>query len=759
MKRKTFVILLIISVFSSHILAARQQHQHENKRKSTFVIQGTVKNMEMDPVENAVVLMPVPGVSVKTGESGGFEISGLNPGKYHIEVYAENHMDFISDSFHLKKDILDFEIILTKAITESVVVTATRTPKIYAEVPVRTEIITRRDIKQKQARNLAESLSLTTGIRVETNCHSCNFTQVRINGMEGKYSQILINNSPLFSSMVGVYGLEQIPSGMVDRIEIVKGGGSSLYGGNAVAGVINVITKEPQSNQTSVEVHQESIAGNPYTNIGFRTSLISEDGNTRGLLFADYKNRAPADFNEDQFSEVGLLKNTSFGIKFSNHFPRLNSKLRVGFFRINEERRGGDLFEKPPHEANLAEWIKSDLVEFSAEWDHYLRENLFYNLSASFLDAQRDSYYGTDKDLNAYGNTENPVLFLNGQVNFQAASHLLTLGAQFKKENIKDRALGYDRMIDDEYGEIGIFFQDDIKLSDTFSLLAGVRLSGHTLMDRLLMHPRMSLLTNLTSNISWRTSFSTGFRAPQIFDEDLHITQVGGEGMIIQNSPELKEESSYSFSSGFDFGKIVGQKQFQFSLEGFFTLLQDSFTLFKQENGTIENALVFERINGSDSKVYGVSLDFGYQQGNWFSFRAGWTFQKNQRDEPEPDFNSKYFFRTPESYGYAQISYTNSKLANLELSLQYTGNMKVPHYQGYIPEDRLETTSPFLVVNSKLNRPVPITSSYDIILFAGIDNLFNSYQPDLDKGMSRDSGYVYGPEKPRSFYAGLEFSF
>lgn len=760
MKHKSFIILLITTaLLSPFTLAQNQQHQHRHGKDNTFLIQGTVENMDEEPVSNAVVLIPELGISVQTDQSGRFKFTGLKRGNYHIEVYADDYMDFISDGFHLKKDKTHFNIILSKKLSEEVVVTATRTQKLYAEVPVKTEVITHRDIEQKQAQNLADSLSLTTGVRVENKCQNCNFTQVRINGLEGKYSQILINNSPVFSSMIGVYGLEQIPSEMLDRVEVVKGGGSSLYGGNAVAGVVNVITKEPQSNQTSVEMHQESLAGNPFTNVGFRSTLVSEGGNTKGFLFADFRKRAPVELNGDNFSELGKLKNTSFGLNLYNHFPNIKGRLKMGFFRIHEERRGGDLFEKPPHEAHLAEWVQSDLIEFSADWDHYLRQNLYYNLSFSFMDAKRDTYYGAHKDPNAYGSTKNPVLFLNSQVNYQADSHLFTLGAQFKGENLQDKALGYNRVIDDEYNELGVFFQDDVKMSETFSLLAGLRMSHHSMVEHFIFNPRMSLLVNLTSDLAWRTTFSTGFRAPQIFNEDLHITQVGGEGMIIENSPDLKEETSYSLSSGIDFGREMGQNLLQFSLEGFFTLLTDSFTLSKKEYDPRENALVFERINGPDSRVYGVSLDFGYKRGNRLNLSVGWTFQKSRRQKPEPDFHTKHFFRTPQSYGYARLNYINPRWVCVGVSAEYTGRMKVPHFAGYIPEDKLETTQPFLVVDAKIHRPFPVTSSYKVILFLGAYNIFDSYQPDLDRGVERDSGYVYGPAKPRSFYGGFEFSF
>jgi len=720
---------------------------------------GVVKSYEGYPIKGAVILMPEISQSTESDEAGLFEFLAVPPGKYHLEVYADGYMDFISDVFNLQESNETFNITLMKKISEEIVVTATRTPKLYAEVPVKTEVIDAREIEQMEASQLAESLALTTGVRVECNCQNCNFTQVRINGMEGKYSQILIDNSPIFSSMIGVYGLEQIPAEMLNRIEVVKGGGSALYGGNAVAGVINVLTKEPMENGTRLKLHQEATRGEPSTNFGVRSSLVSKEGNTKAFLFANYRNRQPVDISGDDISEIGKMRSTNFGLNFYRTFSKISGKLKLGFFRITEERRGGNKFNLPAHEADIAESIDSDLNGLSADWTHYITQRLYYSLSTSYVDANRKSYYGSEQDPNAYGMTKNPVLFLNGQMNYQLGGHIFSSGLQYKGERINDEALGYERMINDHYKELGFFLQDDVKLSKTFSLLAGLRLSKHSLIDNYILNPRVSLLVNLIKSLSWRTSFSTGFRAPQVFDEDLHITQVGGEGTLIENSLDLKQESSYSLSTGFDYGWQINSSTLQLSIEGFYTLLENTFVLQKKEFDPRENALVFERINGSKARVYGVSFDFGYRLGIALSLNTGWTFQRSHLDDPEPDFGATEFFRTPDSYGYVTLNYANEKIVNADISLEYTGSMKVPHFAGYIQSDRLETTDTFWAINAKLTKSIHLTQTNKFSLFVGIFNLLDSYQQDLDQGIYRDSGYVYGPSKPRSYYTGIEFSF
>jgi outer membrane receptor for ferrienterochelin and colicins len=700
---KFTILLIFIASFCCSFLHAQNQHrnqiQHRGGQPQLFSIKGKVVDWDADYVNKAVVLIPEIGKSVETDESGTFEFTQIPKGKYHIEVYAEGFLEYSSEVFFLNESKLKYNIVLSKLLTEQIVVTATRTPKLYAETPVRTDVISSRDIEMKSATNLAEALYQTSGVRVENDCQNCNFTQVRINGMEGKYSQILIDSSPVVSAMSGVYGLEQIPAEMLERIEIVKGGGSALYGGNAIAGVINVITKQPKENKIVLKLHQEAISGKPSTNFGFHSSLVSKDLNTKAFLFASYQNRDPVDLNDDSFSELGTISNTSFGLNFYNYFSKLDGNLKLSFFRIFEERRGGDLFEKPPHEASTAEWIKTDQIGISSEWNHSLSENIHYNLSLSFVDTDRNTYYGSHQDLNAYGTTKNPLLFVNGQLNYQAGNHVFSLGIQHKQDKIKDEATGYNRIIEATYYESGLFIQDDFKIGKACSLFTG---------------------------------------------------------MIITNSPDLKEETSFSLSSGLDYGRQSGQNVVQMSIEGFYNKLFNTFILHEVDR--TENARVLERINGLGSKVYGFSLEFGVVLGPILSLSSGWTFQQSWLDEPEPEFNSREFFRTPNTYGYASMSH-NNKLFKIELSLEYTGKMKAPHYAGYIKEDRLETTHPFWVMNTKLHKKINFAKNSSINVFFGIFNLLDSYQKDLDMGANRDSGYVYGPAKPRSFYAGFQFSF
>jgi outer membrane receptor for ferrienterochelin and colicins len=288
-------------------------------------------------------------------------------------------------------------------------------------------------------------------------------------------------------------------------------------------------------------------------------------------------------------------------------------------------------------------------------------------------------------------------------------------------------------------------------------LLVGARADKHSEIDQIIWSPRTSLVFNGIKNITLRASYSSGFRAPQVFDEDLHITQTGGEGMLIINSDDLKEEQSHSITLGIDFGLQKNGKLYQFSVGGFYNRLVDTFTL--REVDEIENARVFERFNSGGARVYGLEVEAGFILAGKFELSTGWTFQKSRYDEPEPDFNSEDFFRTPELYGHFRLDWHIFKNWELIANLNYTGSMKIPHFAGYIEEDKLEESNPFMVINLHINKKIGFNNGSVITLIASVLNILDDFQEDLDKGVFRDAGYVYGPRLPRTFRIGIKYNF
>jgi len=759
---KKLYLLIILSIFTVGLLLPTQESVKIDKNKYKKSIEGLVVDGDGNGVFDATVILIEKNIVVQTSRTGRFVIEFLGGGALHLEISKPGFLPHATEFFspgkkvHLKLP----RITLLTSPLEEVVVTGTATPKLYREAPVKTAVATKKTIEKKGAQNLADSLELFTGVRVENNCQNCNFTQVRLNGMEGKYTQILLNGLPVFSALAGVYGLEQIPAEMVEKIEVVKGGGSALYGGSAVAGVVNVMLKEPVHSGTVLSLQQGVIyQDTPDTLFNIHNDYVSKDLNSRASSFARYQRRDPMDYNDDGFSDMGELTSLAIGTNFSHFFPKINGKLNLNADVIYEDRRGGNLFDFPPHFADIAEAIRTHRIDAGIGWEQVFGKTAVLKLNQAFSYTKRNSYYGADQDPNAYGLTKNPVHYVDLTYNHIAFKrHDLLAGVSFRSDKLQDSAPAYDRYIDDIYTNWGFFVQDEMTVAkNVLNLLAGIRIDKHSEIGTVIPSPRLSLIFKGIKNLALRATYSTGFRAPQIFDEDLHITQTGGEGMLIVNSGDLKEERSNGFSAGLDFGRQSNGRVFSFSLGGFYTRLTDTFTL--REIASTDNARVFERFNGAGAKVYGLEVEAGLIIAGVLDLSTGWTFQRSRYDEPEPDFDSEDFFRTPEVYGFVRLDWELTRTIDIIADCSYTGSMKVPHYAGAIEADRLETSDPFFVIDLSVTKEIGFINGSRMTLTLTVLNVLDEYQQDLDRGMYRDAGYVYGPRLPRTFRIGLKYRF
>lgn len=733
----------------------------DNINIGLFFIEGFVIDEDKNGVADADVLIPEKSVAVKTKRNGYFIIPLSGGVRVHVEVYKTGFLPSSTQKFQVGKEktIKLPQITLYPSMLEEVVVTGTSTPKLYRETPVKTSVATASEIEKKGAVSLADSLEIMTGVRMENNCQNCNFTQVRINGMEGKYSQILIDGQPVISSLAGVYALEQIPANMIAKLEVVKGGGSALYGGNAVAGVVNVVLKEATRNASRLSFTQEAIHGAPNSIVNINNDFVAKESDTRASFFANFQKRDSMDYDDDGFSDLGELTNVSFGSNFSHYFNGINGKFKMNFSSIFEDRRGGNKLDFPEHMADIAESIRTRRTDLGLGWEQAFAKESILKFNVGYSLTKRKSYYGAQQDLNAWGQTSNPVFNANLLFNnFSLDKHSLLAGISFQADILDDRAPAYQRTIDETYSNYGVFVQDEMSMfSDDVTLLLGARADKHSKIESLIVSPRASLLYKGFRNFTLRATVSSGFRAPQVFDEDLHITQVNGEGQLIVNRAGLREEKSHSYTLGIDFGKQVFNKLYQFSLGAFYNRIHNAFTLMEIE--PLPNASVFERFNGAGAMVYGLEAEAGFKWAGIFEIFTGWTLQKSELDEPEPDFGCREIFRSPGLYGSVRVGWETFGLLDLHLEVNYTGSMKVPHFAGYIEEDILETTDPFWVVNLSANREIAVGKGRSFVLNASILNIFDRFQEDLDKGRLRDAGYVYGPRIPRTFRCGIKYNF
>ncbi len=705
---KQYILLLVLMVMGAGIHAYAED---VNPVKEGNVISGhVVEKGTENSLPYATILIVETGQGTVSNEDGEFRFKKVPAGKYTLRVQLLGYEtqekkvtvsnDFTVDVHFLMSD--------ESIMTDEVVVSANRNETSRKVAPVVVNVMNAKLFESVNSTDLAKSLNYQSGLRVENNCQNCGFPQVRINGLEGPYSQILINSRPVVSALSGVYGLEQIPVNMIERVEVVRGGGSALFGANAVGGTINIITKDPINNSFQVSSTMSNMNGKVWEQyMGANASLVSKD-NTYGIaLYQSYRNRNPYDADGDGFSELGKLNMNTFGLR-TYYRPTQFSRISLEYHTTNEFRRGGNKFDLQPHETDITEQTK----------------------------------------------------------------HVITAGLEYQNNSLHDVMTGYHRDMKQDVRIASAFVQNEWKMNQ-FVFLVGFRLDDHNLIDNPIFSPRLNLLYKPSDKLQARITWSTGFRAPQAYDEDLHVTAVGGEGVLIKLAEGLKPEHSNSISGSIDWTANIGHFQTNLLLEGFYTGLDDVFVL--EDMGHDQNGnKVKERRNGNGARVYGVNLDGKIAHGRDAALQVGFTVQRSEYTELEawsenPEVAPvKRMPRTPDYYGYFTLTSAPFKNFDCSLSGVYTGRMHVPHFAPtelpeeyigqYIAKDEMVHTPDFFDLNVKLNYTFVLNDHIKLQLNGGVQNIFNAFQKDLDKGGYRDSGYFYGPTQPRTYFVGIKIT-
>ena len=701
-----------------------------------------------------------------SNEEGQFEFRKLAAGKYTLRVQVMGYKTqekTITVSAEATS-VVHFQMEEVSFTTDEVVVSANRNEVSRKAAPVVVNVMSAKLFETVNSTDLAKSLNFQSGLRVENNCQNCGFPQVRINGLEGPYSQILINSRPIISALSGVYGLEQIPVNMIERVEVVRGGGSALFGANAVGGTINIITKDPINNSFQVASTMSNMNGKSWEQyMGGNVSLVAKDNSYGIALYETYRNRNPYDADGDGFSELGKLNMNTFGMR-AYYRPNYFSRINVEYHTTNEFRRGGNKFNLQPHEADITEQTKHIINSGGVSYDRYWGEKHKMSVYGSIQHTDRNSYYGAQKDMNAYGKTNDLTWVVGGMYvgNMDRclfAPATFTGGVEYQSNSLHDVMTGYHRDMQQDVRIAGGFVQNEWRLN-RWTMLVGARLDKHNLIDHPIFSPRVNFLYKPSDNLQARLTYSTGFRAPQAYDEDLHVT--AGGGVQIRLADGLREERSNSFSGSVDWSFPMGHWQSNILLEGFYTDLHHVFVL--EDIGEDQNGdKIKERRNGSGAKVYGVNLDAKVAHGREAQLQLGFTVQRSRYNraevwtsEGEEEQTTKRMPRTPDYYGY--FTFTSAPLKNFDFSLSgtYTGKMIVPHMAGYIEKSRMEHTPQFMDLNLKLNYTFVLKDHIKMQVNGGVQNIFNSFQKDLDKGEFRDAGYFYGPTQPRTYFVGIK---
>lgn len=781
--RSIFLSIPIILFSISSVFAQKKTDAH--------LIGHILNGGEHIPFANVYLKGTTIGTS--TDETGHYRMINLPEGTFTVVassigyVPVEKVVTIVRDStielnFSMSEDAIGLD---------EVVVTGDRNEIRKRESTVLVNTITPETFTITQSSVVGEGLNYIPGLRLENNCQNCGFTQLRINGLEGPYSQILVNSRPIFSGLAGVYGLELIPANMVDRIEVIRGGGSTLYGSNAVAGTVNLILKDPIDNSYEIGMNSMltgiGISGTggmqPDSDATFSATSVSSDLKTGLAVFGFVRDRKPFDANNDEFSEQAAIGNTSVGARAYHRFGH-RGKLSLDFFNIREERRGGNKFELPMHETDITEAVQHKITTGGITYDQFFRDEDILSVFASAQKVDRDSYYGANQSLSSYGTTNDLSYVMGTQYKMVLNSTGFTFGVENQAGGLKDQKLGYPdlenaTMVDGELivphtenmlvahqqqSITGAFTQADYA-HNGFKVTAGIRYDHYRVSDKAtpengvsgnILSPRVTLMYDIDNMMQLRTSYAKGFRAPQIFDEDLHVETSTARRVLHRNDPDLIQETSHSLmaSVAYNFNRATFSSTLL--VEGFYTLLENPFV---NEFGTPDEHgdVIYTRINSEGgAHVGGLNMELTMAVGKKVSMNLGFTTQKSRYEE-EQEFNERSFFRTPDNHGFFAIQVKPVKKLSINATGTYTGKMLIPYFGPALdnPDDgELRISPTFFDLGLKVGYDIKINGA-TMQLFVGAKNIFNSYQKDFDMGAERDPGYMYGPNQPRAVYLGI----
>ena len=658
---------------NAHTYTENHEHSHDHshdhgKETDTHIYGHVIEKNTGEHLPYITVILKGTTIGVTTETTGHYLMRDIPAGTYVIEASAIGYKTVTREIKVRKGLTYEINFVLEEDLVQldGVIVSATRSETTRRMSPTLVNVLGMDVFNKTNSITVAQGLVFQPGVRVENNCQNCGFQQVKINGLDGQYTQILIDSRPIFSSLAGVYGIEQLPANMVDRVEVMRGGGSALFGSSAIAGTINIITKEPVRNSASLSHTLTSIGSGSsalHNNTAINASLVSEDNKIGIAIFGQNTSKDAWDANGDGFTELSKISGQTLGFR-SYIKTGLYSKLTAEYHHMEEFRRGGDNLDLPPHEAMIAEQTKHGIntggVKF--EWfskDQKHRANTF----ASLQHINRESYYGAGIDPNAYGQTTDLTWVAGAQYIYRFEDCIFmpadfTAGLEYNEDYLRDNMWGYNRQTDQTVRIASAYAQNEWK-NEQWGILIGGRLDKHNLIKGAIFSPRANLRYNPSENVNFRASYSYGFRAPQAFDEDLHIDNVGGTVSMIRLADDLRVEKSQSLSLSADLYRSWGNWQGNMMVEGFFTDLDDVFAL--KEIGFENGVLIKERHNESGARVFGGNLEGKIAWKNVFQMQAGITAQsskyKEARSWSDDVEATRQMFRTPNFHGYLTATY------------------------------------------------------------------------------------------------------
>ena len=369
MKKYIFLVVALLCALLPVTLMAE-----ELKSSDANIVGHVLEKHSKEHLSYITVSLKGTTIGSLTDATGHYFLKNLPEGRFTLQVSSVGYKTLTREVV-LKKGVTleeNFDLEEDLVALDGVVVTANRSETTRRLAPTLVNVMDFKLFEQTNSTTLAQGLNFQPGVRVENNCQNCGFQQVRINGLDGPYTQILIDSRPVFSALAGVYGLEQIPANMIERVEVMRGGGSALFGASAIAGTINIITKEPLRNSAQLGHTIMGVGGFSAfdNNTTMNASLVTDNHKAGIYVFGQNRQRSGFDYDGDGFTELPKLRNQTVGFR-SFLKTSTYSKLTFEYHHLQEFRRGGNLLDRPPHETDITEQTEHSINSGSVKFDYF----------------------------------------------------------------------------------------------------------------------------------------------------------------------------------------------------------------------------------------------------------------------------------------------------------------------------------------------------------------------------------------------------
>lgn len=667
---------------------------------------------EGKPVEYVNVGLTGTSFGGATDSTGKFKIKNIPAGTYKIQAscIGFNKMEksiIVKDDTHL---IVNFDLTNYQNTLSEVVVTGTLKEVSRLESPVPVEVYTPAYFKKNPTPNIFDALQNVNGVRPQLNCQVCNTGDIHINGLEGPYTMVLIDGMPIVSSLSTVYGLSGIPNSLVERIEIVKGPASSLYGSEAVGGLINIITKKPQ-NAPMLSADLFSTTWQEWNaDLGFKFNAGKKATALTGVNYFKYDNII--DNNNDNFTDVTLQDRISVFQKWN--FERKDNRLfSVAGRFFNEERWGGDTRwakEFRGGDSIYGESIYTRRWEFLGNYQLPMKEKVL--LSFSYNDHDQDSRYGTTSYI-AQQRIGFSQLTWDKKINRHDLLAGVAVRYTFYDDNTPATATAdtINQQTQPQKTWLpGVFLQDEITITAKHKLLLGFRYDYNSIHGNIFT-PRFAYKWSINDKNIIRVNAGTGYRIVNLFTED-HAALTGARTVEIKN--ELKPEQSYNVNLNY-IKKIYTKNGTFIGLDAsaFYTYFNNK--IFGDYD-TDPNKIFYDNLNGyALSQGLSANIDIAFNNG--LKIIVGATYM--DVSIVENGIKSQQILTENFTATWA-VSY---KIKKLNLGIDYTGNVYSPMRLPLLGDlDPRSSYSPWWSIQ---NIQLVFSGFKKIEIYGGVKNLLN----------------------------------